>query len=148
MRVALGSDHAGLALKDTIKALLDGLDVQYEDFGTVSSQPVDYPDIAEAVSRAVVGGRAERGILICGSGIGMAIAANKIAGIRAAVVWDETSAQLSRAHNDANVMTLGGRTTLPDRAAAIVRVFLTTNFQGGRHGIRVAKIAQLERKDS
>ena len=148
MRVAIGSDHAGFALKETIKALLDELKLPYEDFGTTSPVPVDYPDVAQAVSHAVVGGRADRGILVCGTGIGMAMAANKIAGVRAAVVWDETSARLSRAHNDANIMTLGGRTTSAERAPGIVRAFLSTGYEGGRHGRRLEKIARLERKDA
>jgi ribose 5-phosphate isomerase B len=139
VRVAIGSDHAGFALKETIKALLDGLKVPYEDFGTTSPAPVDYPDVAETVSRAVVGGRANLGILICGTGIGMSIAANKIAGVRAAAVCDEAAARLSRAHNDANIMTL---------AAGTVRAFLSTGFEGGRHGRRLEKIARLERKDA
>jgi ribose 5-phosphate isomerase B len=148
VRVAIGSDHAGFALKETIKALLDELKVPYEDFGATSPVAVDYPDFAEAVSRAVVGGRADRGILVCGTGIGMSIAANKIAGVRAAVVWDETSARLSRAHNDANIMTLGGRTTPAERAPGIVRAFLSTDYEGGRHGRRLEKIARLERRDA
>jgi ribose 5-phosphate isomerase B len=148
VRVAIGSDHAGFALKETIKALLDELEVPYQDFGATSPVAVDYPDFAEAVSRAVVGGRADRGILVCGTGIGMSIAANKIAGVRAAVVWDETSASLSRAHNDANIMTLGGSTTPTERAPGIVRAFLSTDYEGGRHGLRLEKIARLERKDA
>jgi ribose 5-phosphate isomerase B len=148
VRVAIGSDHAGFALKETIKALLDGLKVPYEDFGTTSAVSTDYPDVAEVVSRAVVGGRADRGILVCGTGIGMSIAANKVAGVRAAVVWDETTARLSRAHNDANIMTLGGRTVPAERVPAIVRAFLSTGFEGGRHGRRLEKIARLERKDA
>jgi ribose 5-phosphate isomerase B len=148
VRVALGSDHAGLELKNTIKALLDSLRVPYEDFGTSSSGPVDYPDFAEAVSRAVVTGRADRGILICGTGIGMSIAANKIPGVRAALVWDENSARLGRAHNDANIMTMGGRTTRPAEAEVIVRAFLFTGYDDGRHDGRLAKIARLERKDA
>lgn len=147
MRVAIGSDHAGFALKETIKALLDDLNVPYDDMGTASTAAVDYPDFAAAVARAVVGPRADRGILICGTGIGMSIAANKIAGVRAALVWDAASARLSRAHNDANIMTLGGRTTPPERVVDIVRTFLATGYEGGRHDARLAKIAGLERKD-
>jgi ribose 5-phosphate isomerase B len=148
VRVAIGSDHAGFALKETIKALLDELEVPYEDFSTTSAVSVDYPDVAETVSRAVVGGRADRAVLICGTGIGMSIAANKIAGVRAAVVCDETSARLSRAHNDANIMTLGGRTTPAERVPGIVRAFLSTDYEGGRHDRRLEKIARLERKDA
>ena len=101
MRVAIGSDHAGFDLKQTIKALLDRLRIPCEDAGTASTDSADYPDVAEAVAGAVLGGRADRGILICGTGIGMSIAANKIPGIRAALAWDEASAVLGRAHNDA-----------------------------------------------
>ena len=148
MRVAIGCDHAGFDLKKTIKALLDRLGVPCEDVGAASAASADYPDFAEAVARAVVAGRADRGILVCGTGIGMGIAANKIPGIRAAVVWDETSATLGRAHNDANVMAIGGRTTPAGRAEAIVRAFLFTEYEAGRHDARLGKIARLERKDA
>jgi ribose 5-phosphate isomerase B len=148
VRVALGSDHAGFDLKNTIKALLDGLKIPYEDFGTASSASDDYPDFAEAVSLAVVTGRADLGILVCGTGIGMAMAANKIPGVRAAVVWNQTSATLSRAHNDANIMAIGGRTTPAGEAEGILRAFLFTAYEGGRHDARLAKIARLERKDT
>ena len=148
MRVAIGSDHAGFDLKETIKALLDQLRIPYEDFGSASTASVDYPDLAAAVSHAVVDGGADRGILVCGTGIGMAMAANKIGGVRAAVVWDESSARFSRAHNNANIMALGGRTTPADRAMDMVRAFLTTEYEGGRHERRLEKIARLERKDS
>jgi ribose 5-phosphate isomerase B len=148
VRVAIGSDHAGLALKETIKALLDELKVPYDDLGTASATPVDYPDYAEAVSREVIAGRADRGILACGTGIGMSIAANKIAGIRAAVVWDENSARLARAHNNANVMAVGGRTTPRGQIAVIVRTFLATAYDDGRHDARLDKIARLEHGDA
>ena len=144
MRVALGADHAGYRLKEQVKRLLDDLRVPYEDFGTSSDQSVDYPDFAAEVARAVSAGRVDRGILICGSGIGMAIAANKIPGIRAAPVANIESARLSREHNDANVLTLGARLTPPDEALAIVRTFLVTPFAGGRHQRRIDKIAALE----
>ena len=148
MRVAIGSDHAGFDFKERIKTLLDEWKVPYDDLGTASHASVDYPDFAAAVARRVAGGGADLGILVCGTGIGMAIAANKIRGIRAAVVWDETSARLSRQHNDANVMTIGGRTTPPDMVRGIVSVFLNTRFEDGRHTLRLDKIAALERKDS
>ena len=148
MRVAIGSDHAGFALKETIKSLLDELVVPYDDLGTFTTKPVDYPDIAEAVGRAVVAGRADRGILVCGTGIGMGIAANKIPGVRAAVVWDEASARLGRAHNDANVMALGGRTTPAAAVPGMIRAFLTTEYDDGRHDARVEKIARLEHEDA
>lgn len=144
MKVALGADHAGFALKDALKQTLDSLGVEHHDFGTSSSDSVDYPDFAQAVAEGVATGRFDRGILVCGSGIGMAIAANKIPGIRATVVGDEESARLCREHNDANVLTLGARMTPPDRAQAIVATFIGTPFDGGRHTRRVEKIHQLE----
>ena len=144
MRVAIASDHAGFALKNDLKRFLDELAVPYEDDGPDTDAAVDYPDSAAVVARAVRAGRADRGILICGTGIGMSIAANKIPGIRAALATNAEMARLSRAHNDANVVTLGGRTTTPDQAREIVRLFLSTAFDGGRHQTRIAKIAQLE----
>ncbi len=144
MRIALGADHAGIHLKAEIRKLLDERGVPYTDFGTDTDASVDYPDFAGAVARAVAGGEFDRGVLFCGSGIGMAIAANKIAGIRAASIVDETSARLSREHNDANVLALGERLTTPDLARRIVSVFLDTPFAGGRHQRRVDKIAALD----
>ena len=148
MRVVIGSDHAGFDLKETIKALLETLRIPCEDFGAASTASADYPDFAEAVARAVLAGRADRGILVCGTGIGMVIAANKIPGIRAALAWNEETARLSRAHNDANVMTLGGRTTPPAEVEGMLRAFLSTEYEDGRHDARLAKIARLERKDT
>lgn len=148
MRVAIGSDHAGFDLKERIKTLLQTWHVAVDDRGPASTASVDYPDFAAAVAGRVVAGEADLGILVCGTGIGMSIAANKIPGIRAAVVWDETSARLSRQHNDANIMTIGGRTTPPDQVAAIVSAFLHSSFDGGRHALRLEKISALERKDS
>lgn len=148
MRIAIGSDHAGFALKETIKSLLDELAVPFDDVGTASAESVDYPDFAVTVARAVAGGRADRGILVCGTGIGMSIAANKVRGVRAALAWNEASARLGRAHNDANVLALGGRTTPPGEVRGIVRAFLTTAFEDGRHDARVAKIARLEHEDA
>ena len=148
MRVVSGSDHAGFDLKERIKSLLDEWRVPCEDLGPSSTASVDYPDFAVAVARRVAGGAADLGVLVCGTGIGMAIAANKVPGIRAAVVWSEESARLSRQHNNANIMTIGGRTTPPDRVAGILAAFITTRFEGGRHTHRLDKIAALERKDS
>jgi ribose 5-phosphate isomerase B len=148
VRVVIGSDHAGFGLKETIKALLERQGVPCEDVGTASDASVDYPDFAAAAARAVLAGRADRGILVCGTGIGMGIAANKIPGIRAAVVWNEASARLGRAHNDANIMAVGGRTTPAGDIEGILRVFLTTEYEGGRHDGRLAKVARLERKDT
>jgi ribose 5-phosphate isomerase B len=144
MKVALGADHAGFALKDALKQTLDALGVEHHDFGTSTSESVDYPDFAQAVAEGVASGRFDRGILVCGSGIGMSIAANKIAGVRAALAGDVESARLSREHNDANVLTIGARLTSPDRAQAIVGAFLGTSFEGGRHRSRVDKIHKLE----
>lgn len=144
--MALGADHAGFELKDALKRVLDELGVMYQDFGTTSAASVDYPDFAEAVARGVAEQRFDRGILVCGSGIGMSIAANKVAGVRAAVVSEVEAAKLSRQHNDANVVAIGSRLTPADRAAEIVRAFLTTAFDGGRHERRVDKIARIERQ--
>ena len=145
MRVALGADHAGVGLKDELKRELDALGVDYEDFGTNGTSSVDYPDFAAQVARGVSDGRFDRGVLVCGSGIGMAIAANKIPGIRAAAITDIESARLSREHNDLNVLTLGARQTDLARAAEILRIFLNTPFEGGRHVRRVEKIHQTEK---
>lgn len=144
MRVALAADHAGFPLKEHLKRLLDDLRIPYDDLGPPAPDPVDYPDFAEAVATAVRDGRADRGILVCATGVGMAIAANKIPGVRAALVSDPAVAALSREHNDANVLALGGRTVEPDTAREITRVFLTTPFSGGRHARRVNKIIRLE----
>ncbi len=140
MRIALGADHAGVHLKDSLKRTLDELGLSYQDFGTGSAESVDYPDFAQAVAKGVAGGQFERGILVCGTGIGMAIAANKVPGVRSAAIVDTDTARLSREHNDLNVLTLGARTTTEARAREIVKVFLDTPFAGGRHATRVAKI--------
>lgn len=144
MIVALGADHAGFALKEAIKPMLDGRGVAWRDFGTTTTGSVDYPDFASAVAHAVARGDADRGILVCGSGVGMAIAANKVPGIRAAQIADPAAAVLAREHNDVNVLTLAGRRLAPDAAAPIVDAFLSTPFAGGRHEPRIAKIQQLE----
>lgn len=144
MRIALGADHAGVQLKASIKGLLDERGIEYEDFGTDTTESVDYPDFAARVAREVASGSFDRGILFCGSGIGMAIAANKVAGVRAASILDEASARLSREHNDANVLSLGERLTPPDTARRIVAAFLDTPFAGGRHARRVDKINELD----
>jgi len=146
MRVAIGADHAGFSLKEDIKGLLAGLGIDVEDVGTGSTESVDYPDFAARVARGVAEGVFDRGILVCGTGIGMAMAANKIAGVRAAPATGLEGARLSRQHNDANVLTLGARITAPALALDIVRTFLETPFEGGRHRHRVDKIADLERR--
>lgn len=145
MRVALGADHAGVALKDALKRELEALGVEWEDFGTSGDASVDYPDFAAAVARGVGDGRFDRGVLVCGSGIGMAITANKVPGIRAAAIGDVTAARLAREHNDLNVLALGARATATPLAAEILRTFLQTPFAGGRHEGRVRKIHANER---
>ena len=144
MFIALGADHAGFELKEALKPLLDARGVRWHDFGTSSTTSVDYPDYAVAVAEAVAAGTADRGILVCGSGVGMAIAANKVAGIRAASILDSDEGRLARAHNDINVLALGARRTTPFEAEAILDVFLATAFGGGRHLQRVQKIQQIE----
>jgi ribose 5-phosphate isomerase B len=144
MRIALGADHAGVHLKADIKKFLDERGVPYTDLGTNTTDSVDYPDFAEAVARAVADGSHERGLLFCGSGIGMAMAANKVPGVRAASVVDDVSTRLSREHNDANVLALGERMTPAETARQLVATFLDTPFAGGRHQRRVDKISALD----
>ncbi len=144
MIVAIGADHNGVSLKAAIVEFLRSRGVEVLDMGTQSADSVDYPDFAFRVARAVAEGRADRGILICGTGIGMAIAANKVPGIRAANCNDLLMARLARKDNDANVLTLGGRILAPYLAREIVAVFLDTPFEGGRHARRLQKIANLE----
>lgn len=147
MKIALGADHAGYELKDQIKQHLQKQGIDVSDEGTLSPESVDYPDYARAVAHDVSQQRADLGILVCGSGIGMAIAANKVHGIRAAKVDTEYEAQMSREHNDANVLTLGARILKPDEAMRIVDKWLTTQFAGGRHERRVEKIAAIEKEE-
>ena len=144
MHIALGADHAGYLLKNAIAAGLTAQGHTVEDLGTSSAESVDYPDYAEKVGHLVAAGRADRGILVCGTGLGMSMAANKITGIRAAVVYDTECARLAREHNDANVLCLGARVTTPEQALALVAVFLDTPFAGGRHQRRVDKINALD----
>lgn len=144
MRIALGADHAGVDLKDALKALLDAQGHTYTDFGTHGPGSVDYPDHAALVGRAVAAGDYDRGLLVCGSGIGMAIAANKVAGVRAAAVTDPESARLSRSHNNANVLALGARLTPEPLARDLVTIFLNTPYEGGRHQLRLDKITAME----
>jgi ribose 5-phosphate isomerase B len=144
MRIAIGADHAGFVLKEHLrrKLLRDGHEVL--DLGTDSQESCDYPDFAAAVARDVAQGRSDRGVLVCGTGVGMAMAANKIAGVRAAPAESEHEVQLTREHNDANILTFGARFVEQSHAEKMLEVFLNTEFQGGRHARRVAKIAQLE----
>jgi ribose 5-phosphate isomerase B len=138
--VILGSDHAGFDLKEKVKRVLERLGVPYEDVGTRSTGSVDYPDFAHRVADAVEQGRYPRGIVVCGTGIGVSMAANRHPGVRAAVAYDEETARLSREHNDANVLALGGRSLDHGLAERILEVWLNTPFAGGRHARRVAKI--------
>ena len=142
--VALGADHAGFALKQDLKEWLVAQSHTVVDVGTHTAESVDYPDFAVAVARAVSAGEAKCGVLVCGTGIGMAIAANKVAGIRAGVCADVETARLSRQHNDLNVLALAGRALSPDCAIAVVRAWLETPFEGGRHERRLAKVSDLE----
>ncbi len=145
MKIALGSDHAGYALKEMVKRYLTEKAIVVEDIGTDSAESVDYPDYAEKVAIAVQDGRADRGVLVCATGIGVSIAANKISGIRAAAPWNPETAHLCRAHNDANVLCLAGRYTEPSLALKLLQIWLETPFAGGRHQRRVDKITELER---
>lgn len=146
MRIALASDHAGYAEKERLKPLLKDLGVEFEDLGTVSEDSVDYPEYARKVAEKVAQGEAEQGLLVCGSGTGMAIAANKVPGVRAAVAWSEETARLAREHNDANVLSLGARVTPPEELPKIVRAWFDAKFAGGRHAQRVEKISEIERE--
>ena len=145
MKIALGADHAGFELKEKIEKYLVSKGITVDDRGTNSSESVDYPDYARVVGEEVVSKRADRGILVCGTGIGMAIAANKVPGIRAANAHDESEAQIIREHNDANILTLGGRVLDENTAFKIIDLWLSTPFAGGRHARRVEKIAEIER---
>lgn len=144
MTVAIGADHAGYHLKEEVKACLKELGYACEDFGTHSANPVDYPDFAHAVADAVARGQYPRGILICGTGLGMAMTANKVTGIRAATCHDVFSAKQSRLHNDANILTMGGRVIGVGAAQEVVQAWLATPFEGGRHARRLEKISQIE----
>lgn len=146
LTIAVGADHGGFELKDTIKGHLGALGYAVTDLGTTSSTPVDYPDVAEAVARQVAGGGAWRGILVDGAGVGSCMAANKVPGVRAAACYDRATAVNSRAHNDANVLTLGSGIISQDAALAIVDVWLETPAEGGRHARRVGKIMDIERR--
>ena len=144
MYIALGCDHRGLELKGAIMALLTDLGHECQDFGCYSSEPVDYPDVAQRVAEAVASGKFDHGILICGSGIGMSIAANKVRGIRAALCCDVFSARRARQHNDANILCLSGETIEQSLALDTAKAYLSTTFEGGRHFRRVEKIRSLE----
>lgn len=142
MKIALASDHAGYAEKERLKPLLEELGVEVADLGPDSEESVDYPDYARKVAEDVAQGRVDQGLLVCGSGTGMAITANKTPGIRAAVAWSEETARLARQHNDANVLAIGARTTPVEQIPGIVRAWFGATFEGGRHADRVRKIEE------
>jgi len=144
MRIALGCDHRGLRVKQAIMGLLPELNCSYHDFGCYSNEPIDYPDIAEDVAQAVASGDYDQGILICSTGIGMSIAANKIKGVRAALCHDTFDARRARQHNDANILCLRGENIDVDSTLEIARVYLSTDFESGRHISRLNKIRALE----
>jgi ribose 5-phosphate isomerase B len=145
MKIAIAADHGGFILKEKLRARLAGMGHEVADFGTESTESCDYPEFAQAVGHAVADGQAQRGVLICTTGIGMAIAANKISGVRAAPAQSEDEVRMTREHNDANVLTLGARYVDERRALELIRIFLETDFSGGeRHVRRVAKLAHLE----
>ncbi len=146
MKIAIGSDHGGFELKQALIPFLQGRDIEVADAGTYSSDSVDYPDFAEAVALLVVHGEADAGIVICGTGIGISIAANKVPGIRAALVITPQMAELAKQHNNANVLALGGRILSPEIAESCVAAWLDASYEGDRHQRRLEKISEIERK--
>ncbi|MFC0561077.1 ribose 5-phosphate isomerase B [Halalkalibacter alkalisediminis] len=144
MKIAIASDHGGMNIREELKQLMDEMNIAYEDFGCECATSVDYPDYALPVAEKVANGEYDRGILICGTGIGMSIAANKVKGIRCALVHDVFSAKATREHNDTNVLAMGERVIGPGLAREIARVWLETEFEGGRHANRVSKITNYE----
>ncbi len=143
--VIIASDHGGLEMKEHILAYLKQRNIEVRDLGTDNGDSVDYPDFGEKVARAIARGEADKGILVCGTGIGMSIVANKFPGVRAALVWDDFTAQMSKEHNNANIIVLGGRVQTPEAACRMIGIWLDTAFEGGRHQQRLDKIAQIER---
>jgi len=146
LRVAIGADHAGFRMKEDLKGFLWELNYDVVDFGPPDDCSVDYPDFAEKVSKAISNGDFERGILICGTGIGMSIVANRFPGVRATVCYDLYTAKMARLHNNSNVLVLGGRITAPAMAREIVKVWLETPFEGGRHERRLQKLKIIEER--
>lgn len=144
MKIAISSDHGGNNLRKEIMSLLDELQISYEDFGPKTNDSVDYPDYARPVAERVASGEFDRGILICGTGIGISIAANKFKGIRCALVHDVFSAKATRCHNDSNILAMGERVIGPGLAREIVMTWLNTDFEGGRHAARIQKISDIE----
>ena len=145
--IAIGSDHGGYRLKEEIKKYLDEKEIKYKDLGCMEEESVDYPNIAKAVAKEVQNKKAEKGILICRSGIGMSICANKFKGIRCALCHDEYTAKYSRLHNDSNILALGADAVTENEAICILRMWLATNFEGGRHEERLKIIEQIESKN-
>ncbi len=146
MKIAIGCDHAGVVMKNEITTMLDDLNIEWLDFGTKDEESVDYPDFGEKVSNAVSDGSVERGILVCGTGIGMSIVANKFPGVRAALCNEDYSAKMSRLHNDSNMLVLPGRVIDISTARDIVKTWFSTDFEGGRHQRRLDKITAIEEK--
>ena len=144
--IALAADHGGFELKEAVKAHLDELGLEYIDFGTHSTASVDYPDMALLACDAVVSGQCSKALLFCGTGVGISMAANKVKGIRAALCGDCYSAEMTRRHNDANILAMGARVLGPGLALKIVDTFLTTEFEGGRHARRIALISDIENR--
>ena len=145
MKIAIGADHAGFEVKEKIKKQLEEMNLEVEDLGTNSTESVDYPNFGAAVGREVASGKADQGIVVCGSGIGINIAANKIHGIRAAQAWNEETARLAREHNNANVLSIGARVLPAEEIPKIVKAWFDAKFLGGRHEMRVEKISELEK---
>lgn len=146
MKISLGADHAGYLLKEELRQKLTAAGHEVIDRGTAGTESTDYPDYALAVSQDVADGRAERGVLVCSTGVGMSIAANKVHGVRAALGWNPDEVRLTRQHNDINVLTLGAKYLSSEQASEFVDLFLTTAFEGGRHARRLGKIADAESK--
>src|SRR5699024_2943324 len=147
MKVILTADHAGLTIRNEVKALLEDLGIEYEDTGCSCEESVDYPDFALPAAKRVANGEFDRGIFICGTGIGMSISANKVKGIRCALAHDVYSAKLTRQHNDSNVLAMGERVIGPGLAQEIAKIWLETEFEGGRHERRIGKIAEYEESE-
>jgi ribose 5-phosphate isomerase B len=148
MKIAIGTDHGGIVLKQSVIDSLKELNYDYEDFGTYDNSSVDYPDYAVKVAEAVASGQCDKGVLLCGTGIGISIAANKVNGIRAAVITDEFCAGVCSGHNNANIICMGGRVISPEKAGKLVKIWLNTPFEGGRHLNRINKIKDIENKYS
>ena len=146
MKIAIGCDHGGIVLKPIVKKVLEENEVEIIDIGCYDTKSVDYPDYALSVAEAVSKGEVDKGIILCGTGIGISIAANKVKGVRAAVCHDLFTAQMCAQHNDANILSIGGRVVSEELAGEMVQTWLDTPFEGGRHTARVAKISEIENK--